>query len=709
MKKICKQFRDLLFACACVFCAPLYAKITVVSPSGAYGSVWANRQILLVNTTDGEEVFYSFSGSDPLESGFVYDGPVLLDVAGTVELNVTGIDRNRERHDYVIKYTVDESKDAALSDHENAFIQKMKGEVTTDLICGDTVFVPPSFEYSISSDGKYSPFEPGRGISISKNSNIERFFSLAVKSKDETLWNFIVHTVPAVQGEFTKIPLPFEFDEWSNVRFSDSNYIYAVDGGLWQGSGKTVELDRTVPHVIKWQNVHYDEANPVHSYTVPPAPQISSEIQEDSTVVLSLEGDASYRFSPSDKNQTASLPAGLYKTIVADAFPGENFSAAIPVDVYSENVFHGSLLACVKVNRRKPLMPDVMLNSKTEVSRDDVEFFITSDNDDAKIKYFVFGPHKLDYSELNGGHTLAVKIDESYFKEYGGEKMKLAAEEGEPVLYKVFCYAVDRWDNVSDMRCADIVIDKCDYFVDGNSKSSNPDGTYENPFSDFSQIETVVNANRFSRFYVSGKVEFPDAKISLKQNSQIVGIDDAEIVFPQDASLYVINSSLHIENVRLSSVFPSSDSKTSFFNVENSVLTVENSEISFGRSKNATLFNCLNSVLNIKSAGVTSFANDYACAVSAGNSKIFISQSRVATIGNTNVNFSCKNSKLNLSDSTCTVSGFNCRIAELFSSDAEMTGGTFEAKEIQSRTKNIPVWKDGASSFSGTKNLFRGF
>ena len=42
---------------------------------------WANKQCLVLNTTDGSECFYSYSGTDPLTSGFAYDGPVLIDKA----------------------------------------------------------------------------------------------------------------------------------------------------------------------------------------------------------------------------------------------------------------------------------------------------------------------------------------------------------------------------------------------------------------------------------------------------------------------------------------------------------------------------------------------------------------------------------------------------------------------------------------------------
>ncbi|MGN0740930.1 MAG: hypothetical protein ACI4LX_12245 [Treponema sp.] len=707
-KRINRLFLFLLSAFC--LCLPVFAEVTIVSPASAQSRIWANRQVLLINITDDEEVFYSFTGSDPLSSGFVYDEPVLLDVTGEVELKVTSIDKKKQRRDYILKYTVDESlaeKLSSLSLDEINFIQKMSSAPIFDLPCGTELVIPSSFEYSISSGDKKEPFETGRAISISAESNIERYFSLTIKSKENVFWNFTVHVIPMVQGEFTRVSLPFEFIEWSKIHFVDSNYIYSVDDGWWQGSGKTVELDRTVSHCVRWQNVNYDPANPIQTYTVPPIPVIRSEIQEDSSVVVTLEGDLSYRLSRSDKNQIATLPDGLYKTIVADAFQGENFSSVMPVDIYSENVFQGTLFACVQVNRQKPAMPEVVLDSKSSVSRSDVEFSIVPGGEEQKIKYYVSGPHKLSFDDVK--NDFSEEIDIESFALYDGKKILLTAKDDEPALYRIYCYAIDKWDNTSSVRSVAVNIDKCNYFVDSKSNSRNPDGTYLNPFKDLSQMESIVNANRFSRFYVSGKVSIPDLKISLKQNSELIGLENSEIVFAKESSIYLINSSLNIKNLMINSVYASENLDSSLFTLENSVLTVENSEISFGRYKNASLFNCINSVLNLKSSGVTSFANDYSCAVSLNSSKLSVSDCRIATVGNTNVNFSCKNSKVELSGSSCSVSGFNSRIAELFQSSAKMTGNNFEAKDIQKKTKNVPVWKDENSVFTGTKNTFSGF
>ena len=90
MKKIfCAALFSFLFAGLSAF-----AEVTIVNPApGSY----ANLQSLVIEANGGEEVYYSFSGSDPLSQGFAYDGPVVLDVTGNVELRVASVDASQNK------------------------------------------------------------------------------------------------------------------------------------------------------------------------------------------------------------------------------------------------------------------------------------------------------------------------------------------------------------------------------------------------------------------------------------------------------------------------------------------------------------------------------------------------------------------------------------------------------------------------------------
>ena len=61
------------------------SQIKVISP---IEGKWLNKQLLLIDTSDGGDYFYSLNGSDPETMGFAYDGPVLIDLIGDITLRI---------------------------------------------------------------------------------------------------------------------------------------------------------------------------------------------------------------------------------------------------------------------------------------------------------------------------------------------------------------------------------------------------------------------------------------------------------------------------------------------------------------------------------------------------------------------------------------------------------------------------------------------
>ena len=72
--------------CFIVLTALVFAAVSAdVKIINLVKGVWANKQSLVLELSEGESAYYSLNGSDPRESGFAYDGPVALDVSGDVE------------------------------------------------------------------------------------------------------------------------------------------------------------------------------------------------------------------------------------------------------------------------------------------------------------------------------------------------------------------------------------------------------------------------------------------------------------------------------------------------------------------------------------------------------------------------------------------------------------------------------------------------
>ncbi len=68
---------------------------------------FCNKQPLVIDVSDGAECFYSLSGTDPLASGFAYDGPVLIDITGRVDVKIAVIKEN-SKEEIEISYNVKE-------------------------------------------------------------------------------------------------------------------------------------------------------------------------------------------------------------------------------------------------------------------------------------------------------------------------------------------------------------------------------------------------------------------------------------------------------------------------------------------------------------------------------------------------------------------------------------------------------------------------
>ena len=84
MKKFLSVFTVLLLLL--LLPLPLFAEINLLSP---VEGEFANRQMLVIDNSSGGDFFYSIDGADPETFGFAYDGPVLIDLDGPVELKIT--------------------------------------------------------------------------------------------------------------------------------------------------------------------------------------------------------------------------------------------------------------------------------------------------------------------------------------------------------------------------------------------------------------------------------------------------------------------------------------------------------------------------------------------------------------------------------------------------------------------------------------------
>ena len=243
MKKFLTGF-ILLFALL-----PLAAEIKLLSPAEG---VWANRQMLVIDNSSGGDFFYSIEGADPETFGFAYDGPVLLDVAGDVQLNVTRIADDGKKETVSVSFTV-QADDASKTSYKD-FVQTFFDGGILNYSAGSELEIPPEFSFYLGvTDSNYGQenFIPARTLRLSASSVLSRYIPCTIFDSERNVkYRFIIKTYPQSAGVFSRRDVPFEISDWETIKFLDENLIYKVDSEYWSLPKEPRKIDRTTSHMI---------------------------------------------------------------------------------------------------------------------------------------------------------------------------------------------------------------------------------------------------------------------------------------------------------------------------------------------------------------------------------------------------------------------------------------------------------------------------
>ena len=158
------------------------------------------------------------------------------------------------------------------------------------------------------------------------------FEEKSIVAQGEQQWRFVIQTSGRLMGSFAKRSVPFELSNWTTFRFNGKKLIYAIDDSDWSASTVPVELDRSIPHLIRWQSIAYSPENRVHSFLLPPKPSLVSTREKDGSLTFSLEGEAGYTIGNYSNSSTKTLQIdnGTFSSITADVFPGDSISKTAP-------------------------------------------------------------------------------------------------------------------------------------------------------------------------------------------------------------------------------------------------------------------------------------------------------------------------------------------------------------------------------------------
>jgi hypothetical protein len=680
--------------------AASFAEAKIVNPESG---TWANRQVLVLDVPVDEEAFYSLNGSNPISSGFAYDGPVLLDVTGPVELRVITTKDDKLAMDKTVMYTVVPvvPQDSGAA----SFIDSATAQGIVDYTAGSVFSIPGSLSYSIGRQPE--SYLPGASISYASDCVLSRAVPCTV-TDGTAKWRFIIRMFPRSNGTFTRRDVPFKLSDWSTLTFTDTRFIYKIDNAYWTAAKEPVKLDRSVRHVVYWQSVAVAAGNPVQSFELPPKPALFASSSETGTVTAVLRGDENYRIGTNTNDTLV-----LFDIAGIDTFPGDEIKGVFDAGIYYDSVYQGTIQVAYDVDKRAPSAPVITSSAQSFYSRKSINVKIEGE---AGTDLYTSVSQPVPVTEdmlagISSSQFDAVSADNFVVSKTGTVSLEPASENA--AYYKVNAYSVDRKGNKSVVSSYGVIIDQYNYYLDASADSSAADGTRLHPFTSFEQCAEVLKNVRYAHITINGTVKMPLGETVFASNCVIEGKNDARLIFGADSCITVRSASLSVMDCVLERAVASDSQKNvnvSFIKLEHSVLSLSGCEVTAVFSDNGTAITADTSVIAIADSGITSKASSYSSCISSVATKVKLKNARVSAIAATAVNFSAQGGDFELRSSACSITGTYGRTAELFGTYSRITDNTFRADLNSASTTGNAVYTDAKNvSVEYSRNILQGF
>ena len=677
------------------FSASVFGELKVISP---IEGTFANRQMLVLETDGTGECYYSLNGTDPETFGFAYDGPVLIDLDGPVEIRIAKTGKQKE--ETTVKYTV--LPDSALASSYSSFISSFYDSGILNYTSGSILSIPAELKYSFGLPP--DSFLTGRDLSISQSSVLTRFIPCTLL--DETSgkkWRFIIKTFPQTAGVFSRRDVPFVITDWDTITFTNDNYIYKIDSEYWELPKKSIKLDRSVSHMIRWQNLEYMEGNPVDFFVLPPKPQIKETTGDDGSLVFALEGDASYSMSVLSTGGTSGSSSQyqeLFTQLGADTFYGDSVSGNLEIGFYTNSVYQGKINVPFAINKRPPSTPIISSSSATFYSREPVALTIKGE-EMSDLYYAVSEPYTISSASETYSQDSAIfdsiRADDFKKADTSSLSMVLAPEGNGAVYFKVAAYSKND-KNIGTVSTYSVIIDQYNYYYNSFADASIADGTALRPYANFDQCIEAINKGRYACLRVKGTLVVPTGIHYILSNCLLVNENDASLEFEQGASLIVKNSNFSIENFTISA---SQDGKSvykidgivPYFKLEDSVLDIKNCQIAALFETNGLFAEAIRSSVNVYGTIASVSASVYASFISGVRTNINIQNSSINATASTSVVISLNQGDVVMNNNSFKISGDKGRIAEFFAATGTLTSNNYKSS-LRNASNSTAVYTD---------------
>lgn len=733
---IYSKFSRFMFFCILLFSVAgfVFAKSDfIISPVEGQ---WANYQSIIIDVPEGATAFYSFTGDNPLYSGFAYESPVLLELEGDINLKVAILNKD----DTVIEESVNFSVNKVPL--EVPFYSESQTNAVV-LVKEKNLSIPSFMRYSL--DDFQEPYLKGRTLTVDSKNSLEQILPLIIQN-GRSLYRFMLHVLPNVSNEnnqynltntfsndssfeddytvrriekkLSQVPFILEFDDWSKIKISTSENIYVcLDDDVWQTGNIVLDCNRDVEHSLSWIDLtgaNLDEFIPeqfkVFYTKIPTKPNLI--VEQDKTKIAKI--------SLSDKNYLMSLLQNKFSVgrnsenlikdsvFVVDTLWGNDLETSVCVEVFYDGIYQGKFSEKISVDKKPPVSPGILLSDDNFFVRNPVEIKFNSDE---KIFYVLKSKEisTLDLRNLEVDVNKNFAVDLSAAVELKEDSLVLFEDSENAIFFNLAYFSKDDFGNISEIEYYQVLIDSYNYYVEAISNKVNyvQDGSAARPFTSISQILPFLNKNKFIKLHIEGDFE-NIVSLTFTSPCEIISKNGARLSFAKDSFINVENTELKISNCVLEQNFVDSNSfsQQNLFKLNNANLIIDNCETVSLYKNNGSVIFANNSDVQVLNSGVTVQSGIFASIFNLLNSNLTCNQTRLSVVSKSAISLSMNLGKLNLVDSQIQVDGSTTKFYELFGVEYSIDNNKFLYKNYSKDMQSCDVFSKKISCERNEINSF---
>lgn len=694
---------------------------------------WSNYQSIVIDVPEGATAFYSFTGDNPLYSGFAYESPVLLELEGDINLKVVILNKDDSVMEESVNFSVNK-KTLNLP-----FVTEFQNQAFVTL-SENNISIPAYMRFAFGDENSY--FLKGKTLTIDTKNSLEQILPLQIKDENN-LYRFMVkipanfsteenhfvqtdddsdfseydYTVRRIEKKLSQCPFQIEFVDWTKMKISSDENIYVcLDDDVWQTGNFELDISRDIVHTLSWidtTSMNPEEFIPeefkVYYTTIPVMPTLKL-LQDKSKVVEVSLSDKNFEFEivQNQKGVTSNFSGVRNKKYYIDTVYGNALISKIETKVFYDEFYQGSLVTDFSIDRLPPKSPEVILSDDRFFVRNPIEIKFNSDE---KI-YYVLKSKEISSKELKNLELELTKnfaFDSSSAIELENDSLVLFEDNPNAVFYNLAYFTKDNSGNVSEISYYQVLIDSYNYYVEASSKNSNyvQDGSAARPFSSFEQVLSFLEKDKFVKIHVEGNfVNMP--QMNFTSPCEIISSKGARFTFAKDSFILVENTNLKISNCVLEQNFVNNDlfSQQNLFKLDNATLTLDNCETVSLFNKNGSVIFANNSNINILNSGLTIQSKVYSSVFNLLNSDLNCEQSRISAVADSVIALTMNAGKLKLDNCQIQVNGKTSKFYELFGVEYSVLKNKFYCKDKNKEMEKVDVFSKKIVYEDNTINPF---